>query len=100
MSIIIRQSTNFKLAKAIHDIVEVLGVFNVKRGTKLWLAWDGEQPVGYATVNPFKEEGLAYGFLAGCAVLPLSRGQGVQKRLIRARDNWCKKQLKYRPQLQ
>lgn len=55
-----------------------------------WLAWDGDKAAGYAAINPPLEGVRPY--LSRAGVLPEYRGQGIQKRLIRARLAYARKQ--------
>jgi len=57
-----------------------------------WLAMDGIAPVGFAGVVDWigpGEERAAY--LHRAAVLPSHRGQGIQRRMIRARLSWARR---------
>jgi GNAT superfamily N-acetyltransferase len=49
-----------------------------------WLAWDGEQYVGFAGLEVLNQHS---GFLCRVGVLHSARGQGLHKRLIRAREH-------------
>jgi len=54
-----------------------------------WLAFTGDAPVAFAALVPTKSTpGTAY--LARAGVLPSARGQGLQLRLIRARERKAK----------
>lgn len=54
-------------------------------GTAWWLVTDGDEPVAFAGLEPnFLADGSAY--LARAGVIPSHRGQGLQLRLIRARE--------------
>lgn len=60
-------------------------------GERVW--WAAGQRSGsalaYAGVSPLREQGLAYFCRAG--VVPQARGRGLQRRLLRARIAWCRK---------
>lgn len=88
MTIKIVKSTNWDSAHAVHLMSMCGADFEQGEDMHLWLAWEGDQPVGFASVEEFQEEGLTYSYFAGCGVIPHFRGQGIQKRLIRARLAW------------
>lgn len=55
-----------------------------------WIAWDGENPVGYAGLKPLKQEpGVA--FMSRVGVLPTHRGQGLGRRLVEARVKFAQR---------
>lgn len=54
-----------------------------KAGDLWWIAFNGDQPVGFAGIRPLENVGLWY--LCRAGVIPSARGQGLQKRLIRVR---------------
>jgi GNAT superfamily N-acetyltransferase len=63
-----------------------------------WTMWSIEKdpsesaiivPAAFGGVSPLRGQGLAY--LCRAGVEPEFRGQGLQKRLLRARIAWCKK---------
>lgn len=56
-----------------------------------WLVFDGAHPVAFAALAP-SAQWLDAGYLARAGVLPEYRGQGLQRRLIRARVARAKKQ--------
>lgn len=56
----------------------------VKRETWWWFAMDGDRPCGFACLTRgYKVKTL--GYLAWAGVLPMWRGQGIQRKFIRAR---------------
>jgi GNAT superfamily N-acetyltransferase len=55
--------------------------------TYWFVAWTGGQPAGFCGVQ-YWGEGRAFFNLAG--VLPEFRGHGLQKRMIKARERYCK----------
>ncbi len=53
-----------------------------------WVAWHGTQPVAYAGMRLCKDpRNLGLAFLNRAGVVPEHRGRGLQKRLIRTREN-------------
>jgi GNAT superfamily N-acetyltransferase len=50
-----------------------------------WLAFDGDEPVGFAGLYQ-SSRWCDAGYLCRAGVVPSHRGQGLQKRLIRARE--------------
>lgn len=49
-----------------------------------WVAWDGDQPIGFAGLRAYGCDG--FGYLARAGILYKYRGQGLQRRLIRVRE--------------
>lgn len=58
-------------------------------GNVFWLACDGKTPAAFASLRPGRTKGTA--FLSRAGVLPVYRGLGLQRKLIRARVRWAKK---------
>lgn len=57
-----------------------------------WIAWEGDKPIAFAGLRPCQEkvnEGLAT--LTRCGVVKDYRGQGIQKKLIRARVAYARR---------
>lgn len=61
------------------------------RGNVYWIAHDESgTPVAFASARPLKgEPGV---FLSRCGVLPCAQGQGLQRRLIKARAQWARRE--------
>lgn len=57
---------------------------------KHWLVYQGKRPVGFCSVMPGYLESDTV-FLSKAGLLGCARGQGLHKRMIRVRLNWCKK---------
>lgn len=55
-----------------------------------WVARDGKTVVGFCSAVHREEKG--YVFLSRAAVIAAARGAGLQRRMIRARVAWAKKQ--------
>lgn len=55
-----------------------------------WLAREGRKPVGFCSAIYRPERG--YVFLSRSAVMLAARGQGLQRRMIRTRVAWAKRQ--------
>lgn len=55
-----------------------------------WLAWDGDDPVGFGGARILDREDAAV--LVRCGVVRAARGRGAQSRLIRARLRWLGEQ--------
>jgi RimJ/RimL family protein N-acetyltransferase len=56
-------------------------------GALWWVVWCGEQPVGYAGLRPcMADVNRGIGFFNRAGVVAEHRGNGLQKRLIRARE--------------
>lgn len=57
-------------------------------GSLWWLVWRDKEAVGYAGLRPCQsEQNKGVGFLCRVGVVPRHRGRGLQKRLIRARED-------------
>ena len=54
-----------------------------------WVAYSDGKPIGYAGLY-IQTKGLEAHF-ERCGVLPMARGNGVQRRLIKARLSWCRR---------
>lgn len=74
-----RQSNGFLLPLKPDDI------------TQCWVAFAGDEPVGYAAMEPSRNWQRA-GYLSRCAVLPEHRGHGLQRRFIKVRENSARRQ--------
>lgn len=59
-----------------------------EEGSWFWLIWDDKKPVGFASITQVDDEIM---FFSRSGILPSHRGQGLQKRLIRVRENFCRK---------
>lgn len=53
-----------------------------------WVAWRGEQPVGFCSAVFLPIEGAV--FLSSAGVLPVARGKGLQRRMIATRCRWAR----------
>lgn len=56
-----------------------------------WVAYVGGAPVGFGGVKPSSQFANC-GYLCRSGVIPSHRGRGLQKRLIRAREQYAKRQ--------
>ena len=56
-----------------------------------WLAFDGEDAVAFAGVQPSKQFSDC-GYLVRAGVLPAWRGRGLQRDLIRVRERYARRQ--------
>lgn len=54
-----------------------------------WLAWLDDEAVGFAGMNPSARWADAM-YLSRAGVLPKARGRGIQRRLIRAREQFAR----------
>lgn len=59
-------------------------------GDHWWLAFDGQDAVGFACVRPLPNEPLVW-YMARAGVTPQARGNGLQRRMIRVRINAARK---------
>jgi RimJ/RimL family protein N-acetyltransferase len=61
-------------------------------GSLWWIAWYNKQPVAYAGLRLCRDpQNIGLAFLNRAGVIPGHRGRGLQKRLIRARENAARK---------
>lgn len=60
-------------------------------GDDFWVVWDGDTPVGFAAGRASYAVGHWY-MLTRAGVLKAHRGQGLQKRLIRVREAFAKRE--------
>ena len=57
-----------------------------------WIAWEGAKPVGFAGMRPCQEKcNEGYAALTRCGVLREYRGQGLQKRFLKARVAYARR---------
>ena len=87
MSVQLRRTTDLQTVKALHMILFPNDEFDLKG--QLWLAHDETgTPVGFCAARKLRGENGV--FLNRAGVLPCANGQGLQKRMIRARIQWAK----------
>jgi GNAT superfamily N-acetyltransferase len=55
--------------------------------TYWWVVWHGKEPAGFCGVQRFGGGGA---FLSLAGVLPAYRGYGLQKRMVRVRERFCR----------
>lgn len=61
-------------------------------GSIWWVAWNGKEPVAYAGLRLCSlPENRGMGFLCRAGVVPAHRGRGLQKKLIRVREQAARK---------
>ena len=74
----------------IHELTDMTTeVWDEREGSVHWVAWDEtDEPAGFCSANMIAE-GMCYFTNAG--VLEEHRGSGLQKRLIKVRLQWAKK---------
>lgn len=59
-----------------------------KTGSEWWIVWWEGKPVGFAGIK-FVEPGTA--FLCRCGILRKHQGKGLQRKLIKIRENFARK---------
>lgn len=59
-------------------------------GSFWWILYAEGEPIGFAGVRII--DGGESGYLYRAGILPAYRGMGLQRRLIRVRERWCRKQ--------
>lgn len=85
----IRKTNNIDLVKGLLKEIFPSDEIDVAENDQLWIVWNEEKsPVGFCSLRPL-EEGIAYLNWAG--LLDEAKGQGLHKRMIRARESWAKK---------
>lgn len=63
-------------------------------GNVYWILWHEGEAAGYCSIRPLRESSYdphhaSTAFLSRAVVLPHARGQGLQRRMIRARVKWA-----------
>lgn len=88
---IIRKTKCTLLPQHIHKQIMPCDNFDNVPGSVHWLvlAVDGSA-VGFASARIITAENVV--FLSAAGVLPCARGKGLQRKLIRARCNWARRQ--------
>lgn len=71
---------------------DMLPPFVFKPGYHVWVARYGNQFAGYARARIAEGSERTALRLEECAVLPKYRGKGIQRRLIKARETWGRRQ--------
>lgn len=84
----IRQTNNIK------EIVEIMercvpGDLLELNENIFWIVKDGGESIGFASLKPLPEENSIFLSLVG--ILPNARGAGIQRKLIKTRLNWAKR---------
>lgn len=62
-----------------------------KIGSYWWVAYDSEEPIGFAGMTVYNYIEKPASFLSRVGVLPKARGYGLQRRFIRTRERMSKK---------
>lgn len=95
MSFSVRRGKDLFLARWMHDTMvdEGTSIDCIRRGSDVWYATMGSGPfevcAGFGTLLVMKSRGVC--FLNSSAVRPKFRGNGLHKRLIKARLAYAKK---------
>jgi GNAT superfamily N-acetyltransferase len=55
-------------------------------GARWLIGWDGETPACFCAGKPVEHDGVAVGFHYRAGVMPGSRGQGLQRRMLHLRE--------------
>ncbi|VTU32417.1 Acetyltransferase (GNAT) family protein [Variovorax sp. PBS-H4] len=87
MGYLVRRSTNALLLTQLQ--VECLpgdDPITVEDHDQWWVVWLDKQPVGFAALRPCQGH-PTMGYLARAGVAPEHRGRGLQRRLIKVREN-------------
>lgn len=86
----VRKTNDLTSMLALHLLCMPYDKFSPHKDESHWIAYDETwTPVAFASAKFRKRENYVYFTRAG--VLPCAQGQGLQKRLIKARLNWAKK---------
>lgn len=92
-SITIHRTSNIDIVQKLHEEIFPGDEWYDSSGSVLWLALDRTRPIGFCCgVDCRINSGNWEFFLSRAGVLPAYRGQGLQKRMIRIREN-CAKRL-------
>lgn len=66
-----------------------MGDISELEGSEWWIAWDeNKEPVGYCGVVIYED----FAVHKRCGVLPRARGNKLQKKMLRLRENFARKQ--------
>lgn len=84
--VIIRRSKDIQLIRRLHDETFPDDEFYGTVDAVWWVGYCGDAPVCFAGVDP--DHRLGEGFLCRAGVLNKYRGQGLQKRMIKARERY------------
>lgn len=90
----IKKIAGAKFAHDIHEMMETCfpgePLLSVDHTSDWWLAYVDDEIAGYASLTRSRTREYA-GYLSHCGVLPAFRGQGFQRKLIRARIGQAKR---------
>lgn len=89
----IRRAVSTSAICSVHEMAgEMFGREEIALdGCALWIARIGRYPIAFAAARVLSLEPQAV-FLALSGVRPIARGAGLQRRLIRARLSWARRQ--------
>lgn len=65
---------------------------NAAQRSTWWVGYDGAKPVAYAGVCKGQKEWRGLAYADRCGVLKEYRGQGLQRRMLRVRERYARKQ--------
>lgn len=88
--ITLRKTKNRKIIQKLNTRIFPTDPLELKYNSVCWLAHLNEMPVGFATLCPLTYEKDVV-FFSRAGILPIARGQGIHKRLIKIRIQHCKK---------
>ena len=87
MTIRIRQTDDIDLIRELHTQLFPADEWPVTDKTTCWLMTLDDDPVGFCTADDL---GSGVVFMTRAGVLPVVRGGGLQRRLIRVRTAWAR----------
>lgn len=88
MNFKIRKSDNVGLVRSLHRDCFPGDDFYDHDGNQYWIAWNDKEPIGFTMLTIMDEN---IGFLSRSGVLPNYRGNGLQRRFIRVREMFARK---------
>lgn len=91
MKFTIKRCYDMELLKKVHLEIFLIDDWykNKNKNAVYWLAWCDNKPVGYCIASVIPSEDAC--FLARAGVCKEYRGHGLQKKLIKVREVYCKK---------
>lgn len=88
----IRRTRDIDLCRDLHKSIFPDDDFYDAPDAVWWVAYDEQRvPVGFAAVRLLLETQRGAAFLARCGVARAARGNGLQKRFLRLRENYARR---------
>lgn len=88
MKVKIAREYDLQLIMDLHEKTFHEDEFDFRADSVYWVAWEGDKPLGFCAARPFAEDVL---FMSWCGIRKMARGYGIQKKMIRSRLTYAKK---------